>query len=98
MFSTVESEDSLILRCWKSEKEAKIPVAVPKHLAREELCARVAPTSERLNRLAGLLAASEQSPVVVEVWQYGFDAKTGKLVAKKRDEARDAPETNRGTP
>ena len=99
MFSTVESEDSRFLRCWKpdvgcmsdSEMHAGIPLVIPRYLAREELRARVAPTPERLAQLAGLLAESEHAPVVVELWEYQFDAPTEKLLAEKRDEARGAP-------
>jgi hypothetical protein len=81
-----------------SEMHAGAPVAIPKHLAREELRARVAPSPERLARLASLLAESEQAPVVVELWQSRFDAETGKLVAKKWDEAKGTPQPPGRTP
>ena len=87
MFSTAESEDSRFLRCWKGDS----PVVIPRYLACEELRVRAAPTPQAVARLAGLLAESEHSPVVVEVWQYHFDSSMGKLIAQKRDEARGAP-------
>jgi hypothetical protein len=83
MFSTVGSEDSRFLRCWKSGQTA---VPVPSYLSREELRTRVAPTPQRLERFTGLLAESEQTPVAVELWHYRFDSQTGKLVAEKRDD------------
>ena len=89
MFSTVNSEDSRFLRCRKGE--AGEAIAIPKFLAQEELRTRVAPTPQRLSRLASLLTASEKTPVVVELWRYHFDSASGKLVAEKRDEARGAP-------
>ncbi|MCE9527957.1 MAG: hypothetical protein K8R36_18100 [Planctomycetales bacterium] len=106
MFSTTESEDSRFLRCRKtpvgcmsaSEMHAGAPVAIPKHLSREELRVRVAPSPERLSRLAGLLAESEQAPVVVELWQSRFDAGTGRLLAEKREEATGTPEPPGRTP
>ena len=99
MFSTVNSEDSRFLRCRKetvgcmseSEMHADEPIAIPKFLAQEELQTRVAPTSQRLSRLANLLTASEKTPVIVELWQYHFDAANGKLFAEKQDEARGTP-------
>ena len=87
MFSTVDSEDSRFLRCWKADS----PVVIPRYLAREELRARVSPTPDRLARLARLLAESEHAPVGVELWQYRLDAPTGKLIAEKRDEVRGTP-------
>ena len=105
MFSTVDSEDSRFLRCRKtdvgcmsgSEMHAEsgqtAPIVIPRYLSREELRARVAPTPRRLAKLAGLLSESEQATVVVEVWQYRFDALTNKLLAEKRGEA-----MNEGTP
>ena len=87
MFSTVESEDSRFLRCWKGNAMA----VIPRYLAREELRVRAAPTTQAVARLAGLLAESEHAPVTVEVWQYRFDAATGKLIAQKRSEGRGAP-------
>jgi len=87
MFSTVQSEDSRFLRCWK----AQAPVVIPRYLAREELRVRAAPTPQAVARLAGLLAEREHAPVVVEVWQCRFDAATRELIAHKRDEARGAP-------
>jgi hypothetical protein len=87
MFSTAQSEDSRYLRCWTGDAA----VAIPRYLAREELRVRAAPTPHAVARLAGLLAESEHAPVVVEVWQYRFDAATGKLIAQKRDEARGVP-------
>lgn len=83
MFSTAGSEESRFLRCWKSGQTA---LSVPGYLGREELRTRVAPTPQRLKRFASLLAESEQTPVVVELWQYRFDPQTGKLVAEKWDE------------
>ena len=50
MFSTVESEDSRFLRCWKAET----PIVIPKYLAREELRVRAAPTPRAVAQLAGL--------------------------------------------
>ena len=88
MFSTVKCEDSGFLRC---RKEVGGTVIIPKYLSHEELRTRVAPTPQRLSRLASLLAESEKSPVVVELWQYQFDAASGKLIAQKRDEARGTP-------
>ena len=87
MFSTGESEDSRFLRCWKGDAAA----AIPRYLSREEQRVRAAPTPQAVARLAGLLAESEHAPVTVEVWQYRFDAATGKLIAQKRGEARGAP-------
>ena len=87
MFSSVESEDSRFLRCSKADA----PVVVPRYLSREELRVRAAPTPQAVARMTGLLAESEHAPVVVEVWQYHFDAATGKLIAQKRAEARGAP-------
>ncbi len=99
MFSTVESEESRFVRCFRAEAEGiangntqkAAPVVIPRYLAREELRVRVAPTPERLARLAALLAESEQTPVVVEVWQTRFDSQSGKLLAQKRDEMRGTP-------
>lgn len=91
MFSTVNSEDSRFLRCRKVEQTQDVAVPVPRYLSREELRLRVAPTSERLTRLAGLMAEHEEVPVVVEIWQYRFDADTNKLLAEKRGEARGTP-------
>ena len=87
MFSTVESEDSRFLRCWKED----LPVVIPKYLSREEQRVRAVPTPQAVARLAGLLAEREHAPVTVEIWQYRFDVATGKLIAQKRDEARGAP-------
>lgn len=98
MFSTVQSEDSRFFRAWKVGESAPSPLAIPKHLAREELRGRVAPTPERLTRLANLLAESEQTPVELEVWQYQFDAATGKLVAKVRAEASGQSTASGGKP
>ena len=98
MFSTVQSEDSRFVRAWKVDEPAPTPLAIPKHLSREELRARAAPTPERLTRLAGLLAESEQSPVALQIWQYKFDAATGKLVAKLRAEATGKSTASGGTP
>lgn len=83
MFSTVGSEDSRFLRCWENGHTA---VPVPGYLGREELRTRVAPSPQRLERFKGLLAESEQTPVVVELWKYRFDPQTGKLVAEKWDD------------
>ena len=102
MFSTVKSEESRFLRCWRMDAEGKSgalhSIAIPRFLAKEELRVRGAPSPERLARLAGLLAESEQSPVVIEVWQFRFDAGSGKLVAEKRGEATGTPEVSRGKP
>jgi len=106
MFSTMESEETRFLRCRKTsvgcmsecEMHAGAPVAIPKYLAREELRVRVAPSPERLTRLAALLAESEQAPVVVELWQSRFEAGTGKLLAEKRGEATGTPEPPGRTP
>ncbi|MBC7856056.1 MAG: hypothetical protein IAF94_21715 [Pirellulaceae bacterium] len=114
MFSTANSEDSRFLRCRKaevgcmsaSEMHAQCgpesPIVIPRHLSREELRARVAPTPQRLARLAGLLSQSEQAPVVVEVWHYRFDANTSKLLAFPasglRKLAGESPRSTRGTP
>ena len=99
MFSTVDSEDSRFLRCWKtevgcmsaSEMHAEsgqtAPIVIPRYLSREELRARVAPTGKRLTKLAKLMADHEQVPVVVELWQYRFDSGTNTLLAEKRGEA-----------
>jgi hypothetical protein len=70
MFSSVESEDSRFLRCWAADA----PIVIPRYLSREELRVRAAPTPQAVARLAGLLAESEHAQVVVEVWQYQFDA------------------------
>jgi hypothetical protein len=83
MFSTVGSEDTRFLRCWTS---GQTPVPIPGYLGREDLRTRVAPTPQRLERVTSLLAESEQTPVVVELWHYRFDSRTGKLVAEKWDE------------
>jgi hypothetical protein len=98
MFSTVQSEDSRFLRAWKVGESTLFPLAIPKHLSREELRIRVAPTPERLTRLAYLLAESERTPVKLEVWQYKLDAVTGKLVAKQRGEASGTPTADERTP
>lgn len=91
MFSTVDSEDSRFLRCRRMEDAKVVAVPVPRYLSQEELRLRVAPTPKRLTRLAGLLAESEQAPLVVELWQYRFDSRTNKLLAEKRGEARGKP-------
>ncbi len=99
MFSTVQSEDSRFLWCWKaeagclsdSEMHAGKPIAIPRFLSREELRLRVAPTPQRLDRLARLLAEHEHAPVLVEVWQYRFDSQSGKLLAVKREQAKGSP-------
>jgi len=90
MFSTAESEESRFLRCWKtgsSGDENDQAVVIPRYLAREETRARVAPTPQRLKRMAELLSTKEHAPVVVEAWQFRFDPETGKLVATRLDEA-----------
>ena len=87
MFSTVESEDSRFVLCWKAD----LPIVMPRYLVREEQRVRAAPTPQAVARLAGLLAECAHAPVTVEVWQYRFDAATGQLIAQKRDEARGAP-------
>lgn len=66
-------------------------IAIPRYLAREELRLRVAPTPQRLDRLARLLAEHEHAPVLVEVWQYRFDSQSGKLLAEKREQAQGTP-------
>ncbi|MFN0019358.1 MAG: hypothetical protein ACKVP0_13925 [Pirellulaceae bacterium] len=106
MFSTDQSEETRFLRCWKTpvgcmsayEMHAGAPVAIPKHLAREELRVKVAPNPERLTRLASLLAEGEKAPVVVELWQSRFDAETGRLLAEKKGEAKGTPELPGRTP
>src|SRR5687767_12951780 len=52
MYSTVGSEDTRFLRCWKSGQTA---VPIPGYLRREELRTRVAPTPQRLERVTSLL-------------------------------------------
>ena len=70
MFSTVESEDSRFLRCWKApvecmsecEMHAESAVAIPKYLAREELRVRVADLIDGIaieSRALGELRAAE---------------------------------------